>query len=74
VDHDRTVELRAEPGLVGGAEVVAVLEGLLERPVLVGRVEHRGGIVVAQARERAADGLELGGVAADDVKLHGRGS
>ena len=39
--HDRAVELRAEPGLVGRAEVVAVLEGLLEFALLVRLVEHR---------------------------------
>ena len=74
MDHDRAVELRAEPGFVGRAEVVAVLEGLLELAVLVGLVEHFGGFVVAQARERRLDVLELRGVAADDLQARARGS
>ena len=71
VDHDRAVVLRAEPGFVGGAEVVAVLEGRFEVAVLVGLVEHLAGFVVAQAREGRSDGCELGGVAADDGQLGG---
>ena len=60
VDHDGAVELRAEPGFVGGAEVVAVLEGRFEVAVFVGLVEHLGGFVVAEAREGRADGFEFG--------------
>ena len=57
VDHDGMVELAAEPGFVGGAEVVAVGEGGFKVAVLVGLVEHLAGFVVAQAREGRADGF-----------------
>ena len=57
VDHDGAVELAAEPGFVGGAEVVAVGEGGFKVAVLVGLVEHLAGFVVAQAREGRADGF-----------------
>ena len=72
--HHRAVELRAEPGFVGRAEVVAVFEGRFEVAVFVGLVEHFGGFVVAQAREGRHDGFELGAVAADDVSARARGS
>ncbi len=69
MNHDGAVELGAEPGFVGRAEVVAVFEGLFEFAFLVGLVEHRGRFVVAKARERRQDGLEFFGIAADDVQL-----
>ena len=48
VHHDGTVELRGDVGLVGRAEVVAVLEGIFEQSLGVRVVEHRYGVVVAR--------------------------
>ena len=71
MDHDRAVELAAEPGLVWRAEVVAVLEGLLELPFFVCFVEQVGRFVVAEAREGRQDVFELFRIAADDGELGG---
>ncbi len=69
MDHDGAVELAAEPGFIGRAEVVAVFEGLLELTFFVRFVEHRRGFVIAQAREGRHDAFELLGIAADDGQL-----
>ena len=52
--HHRAVELRAEPGLVGRAEVVAVFEWRFQMAVLVGLVEHRRRPRRSAGAERAA--------------------
>ena len=65
VHHDRPVELRGDVGLVGRAEVVAVLEGMLDQALGVRLVQHGGGLVVAQAREGRLDRLQLRDVAFD---------
>ena len=54
VDHDRLVELRADVGFVGGAEVVAVVVGVFEFAGFVGLLEHGVGFVVGEAREAVA--------------------
>ena len=51
VDHDGAVELGAEVGLVGRAEVVAVDVRGFELAGFVGGIEHGVGFVVAQAGE-----------------------
>src|ERR1035437_7579539 len=66
MNHDGLVVLTGEPGFVGGAEVVSIFKSSFELTVPVCLVEHLAGFVVAQAREGRADGLQLGGVAADD--------
>ena len=64
VDHDGLVELGADVGLVGRAEVVAVDVGGFELAGFVGLVEHGVGFVVAEAGE--ATGRWRGAAVIDD--------
>ena len=56
VDHDGLVELGGDVGLVGGAEVVAVLVGGLDLALGEGVVEHGVGLVVGEAGKGVARG------------------
>ncbi len=69
MDHNWAIKLRAKPGFVGRAEVIAEFEGLFEFAFLVSFVEHGGGFIVAKAGEGRQNVRELGGVAADDGQL-----
>ena len=56
VDHDGLGELAGDVGLVGGAEVVAVVVGVFDLAGGVGFFEHGVGFVVGEAGEAVGCG------------------
>ncbi len=69
MNHHRPIELRGDIGLIGRAEIVAVLEFLLDLALRVGFLQHLRRFVIADARKRRTDRFQLRHIAANHLQI-----
>ena len=74
MDHDRAIKLRREIGLVGRAQITAPLKLVFDQSFGMRFLQHLHGFIVGNAREWRIDLLQLGDIAADDLRARDVGA